>query len=83
MVKGTPRVCNTPHTLAWRALMAQIIDGKAVAQAVREEVRDEVAAWVAAGNEPPGLATVLVGDDPVEAANPRDRRVRHSLIVVR
>src|SRR5262245_4764951 len=47
--------------------MAQIIDGKAVAQAVREEVRDEVAAWVAAGNEAPGLATVLVGDDPGSA----------------
>src|SRR3954467_11748901 len=47
--------------------MADIIDGKAVAQAVRDEVRDEVAAWVAAGNEPPGLATVLVGDDPGSA----------------
>jgi methylenetetrahydrofolate dehydrogenase (NADP+)/methenyltetrahydrofolate cyclohydrolase len=47
--------------------MADIIDGKAVAQAVRNEVRDEVTAWVAAGNEPPGLATVLVGDDPGSA----------------
>ena len=26
-----------------------------------------MAAWVAAGNEPPGLATVLVGDDPASA----------------
>jgi methylenetetrahydrofolate dehydrogenase (NADP+) / methenyltetrahydrofolate cyclohydrolase len=47
--------------------MAEIIDGKAVAQAVRNEVREEVAAWVAAGNEAPGLATVLVGDDPGSA----------------
>jgi methylenetetrahydrofolate dehydrogenase (NADP+)/methenyltetrahydrofolate cyclohydrolase len=47
--------------------MAEIIDGKAIAQAVRAEVRDEVAAWVEAGNPQPGLATVLVGDDPASA----------------
>src|SRR3954464_10070408 len=44
-----------------------LIDGKAIAQQVRAEVRDEVAAWVAEGHEPPGLATVLVGDDPASA----------------
>jgi len=44
--------------------MDDLIDGKAIAQAVRAEVREEVAAWVAEGHEPPGLATVLVGDDP-------------------
>jgi methylenetetrahydrofolate dehydrogenase (NADP+)/methenyltetrahydrofolate cyclohydrolase len=44
-----------------------LIDGKAIAQQVRAEVRDEVAAWVAAGNPQPGLATVLVGDDPASA----------------
>jgi methylenetetrahydrofolate dehydrogenase (NADP+) / methenyltetrahydrofolate cyclohydrolase len=44
-----------------------LIDGKAIAQQVRAEVREEVAAWVAAGHEPPGLATVLVGDDAASA----------------
>jgi methylenetetrahydrofolate dehydrogenase (NADP+)/methenyltetrahydrofolate cyclohydrolase len=43
------------------------IDGKATAQQVRAEVRDAVAAWVAQGHEPPGLATVLVGDDAASA----------------
>ncbi len=47
--------------------MDELIDGKAIAQQIRDEVREEVAAWVAAGNEPPGLATVLVGDDPGSA----------------
>src|SRR3954468_10570392 len=47
--------------------MAELIDGKAIAQQVRDEVREEVAAWVAAGHEPPGLATVLVGDDAASA----------------
>src|SRR3954470_3889812 len=44
-----------------------LIDGKAIAQEVRNEVRDQVAAWVQQGHEPPGLATVLVGDDPASA----------------
>ncbi len=48
-------------------MAADIIDGKAIAQEVRAEVRDEVAAWVAEGHEAPGLATVLVGDDPASA----------------
>ncbi len=47
--------------------MTTLIDGKAIAQDVRNEIRDEVAAWVAAGHEPPGLATVLVGDDAASA----------------
>jgi methylenetetrahydrofolate dehydrogenase (NADP+)/methenyltetrahydrofolate cyclohydrolase len=46
---------------------AMVIDGKAIAAEVRGEIAQEVAAWVAAGNEPPGLATVLVGDDAASA----------------
>jgi methylenetetrahydrofolate dehydrogenase (NADP+)/methenyltetrahydrofolate cyclohydrolase len=48
-------------------MAAGIIDGKAIAQQVRSEVAEDVAAWVQAGHEPPGLATVLVGDDPASA----------------
>jgi methylenetetrahydrofolate dehydrogenase (NADP+)/methenyltetrahydrofolate cyclohydrolase len=48
-------------------MAADIIDGKAIAQEVRAEVRDEVAAWMAEGHEAPGLATVLVGDDAASA----------------
>ena len=48
-------------------MAAGIIDGKAIAQQVRAEVAEEVTAWVNAGNEAPGLATVLVGDDPASA----------------
>jgi methylenetetrahydrofolate dehydrogenase (NADP+)/methenyltetrahydrofolate cyclohydrolase len=43
---------------------ATIIDGKAIAQQVRAEVAHEVAALTAQTGSPPGLATVLVGDDP-------------------
>lgn len=43
--------------------MAMKIDGKAIAAAVRAEVRAEAEAMTKAGNQP-GLAVVLVGDDP-------------------
>ncbi len=43
---------------------AKIIDGKAVAAQVRERVRAEVAELSAQRGVTPGLATVLVGDDP-------------------
>jgi methylenetetrahydrofolate dehydrogenase (NADP+) / methenyltetrahydrofolate cyclohydrolase len=48
-------------------MAAGIIDGKAIAQQVRSEVAQDVAAWVDAGHEAPALATVLVGDDPASA----------------
>ncbi len=45
-------------------MVAQIIDGKLLAQQVREEAKEEVLKMVAAGLPRPGLATVLVGDNP-------------------
>jgi methylenetetrahydrofolate dehydrogenase (NADP+)/methenyltetrahydrofolate cyclohydrolase len=45
-------------------MAAQIIDGKVIAEEVRKAVADEVAAMVAAGKPRPGLATVLVGENP-------------------
>lgn len=53
--------------VASRAMPATIIDGKAIAAAVRAETRDEIVAWINAGGTRPGLATVLVGDDPASA----------------
>jgi methylenetetrahydrofolate dehydrogenase (NADP+)/methenyltetrahydrofolate cyclohydrolase len=49
-------------------MTAQLIDGKAVAQKVREEVAAEVARRAAAGKSKPTLATVLVGDRPDSVA---------------
>jgi methylenetetrahydrofolate dehydrogenase (NADP+) / methenyltetrahydrofolate cyclohydrolase len=48
-------------------MTATVIDGKAVAARVREEVAREVAALAATAGRAPGLATVLVGDDPASA----------------
>jgi methylenetetrahydrofolate dehydrogenase (NADP+)/methenyltetrahydrofolate cyclohydrolase len=48
-------------------MSASLIDGKAIAQQVRAEVREQVSEWVDRGGNRPGLATVLVGDDPASA----------------
>ena len=53
--------------------MATIIDGKAEAAAVRAAVRDEVGEFRRAHGFAPGLATVLVGDDPASAAYVRSK----------
>lgn len=45
-------------------MAARVIDGKAVAAAVRERVKVDVAAYEQEAGRVPGLATVLVGDDP-------------------
>jgi methylenetetrahydrofolate dehydrogenase (NADP+)/methenyltetrahydrofolate cyclohydrolase len=45
-------------------MAATVIDGKAVAASVRERVRGEVKELTSSLGRPPGLATVLVGDDP-------------------
>ncbi|NCP86246.1 MAG: bifunctional methylenetetrahydrofolate dehydrogenase/methenyltetrahydrofolate cyclohydrolase FolD [Anaerolineae bacterium CG_4_9_14_3_um_filter_57_17] len=49
-------------------MTAQLIDGKEIAQQVRQTVAAEVAARAAQGKARPGLATVLVGDRPDSAA---------------
>jgi methylenetetrahydrofolate dehydrogenase (NADP+) / methenyltetrahydrofolate cyclohydrolase len=41
-----------------------VLDGTAVAQAIRQELAADVAAFTARAGRPPGLALVLVGDDP-------------------
>jgi methylenetetrahydrofolate dehydrogenase (NADP+)/methenyltetrahydrofolate cyclohydrolase len=53
---------------------ARLIDGTAVARRVREDVAQGVAKLLAAGGTPPGLATVLIGDDPASEVYVRNKR---------
>jgi methylenetetrahydrofolate dehydrogenase (NADP+)/methenyltetrahydrofolate cyclohydrolase len=52
---------------------ARVIDGKAVAAAVRERVRGEVAAFEAETGRAPSLVTVIVGDDPASEIYVRNK----------
>ncbi len=53
---------------------ATIIDGRAVAARIREDVARGVAAIEQAGRPAPGLATILVGDDPGSAVYVANKR---------
>jgi len=53
---------------------AVVIDGTAVARRVREDVAKRVEELVAAGGTAPGLATVLIGDDPASEVYVRNKR---------
>jgi methylenetetrahydrofolate dehydrogenase (NADP+)/methenyltetrahydrofolate cyclohydrolase len=55
-------------------MAARTIDGKAVAAAVRERVRADVAAYEVEAGRRPALATVLVGDDPASEIYVRNKR---------
>jgi methylenetetrahydrofolate dehydrogenase (NADP+)/methenyltetrahydrofolate cyclohydrolase len=55
-------------------MSATIIDGKAVAARVRAEVAQEVAELREHSGRAPGLATILVGDDPASAVYVRGKR---------
>ncbi len=53
--------------------MAAIIDGRAAAARVRDEVAAGVRAFAAARGAPPGLAVVIVGDHPASRAYVRTK----------
>jgi methylenetetrahydrofolate dehydrogenase (NADP+)/methenyltetrahydrofolate cyclohydrolase len=55
-------------------MTATIIDGRAVAARVRAEVSDEVLRLDAETGRRPGLATILVGDDPASAIYVANKR---------
>ena len=53
--------------------MTTIIDGKATAQAVRAELKEEIAARCKDGLRAPGLAVILVGEDPASQVYVRNK----------
>ena len=54
-------------------MTAQIIDGKKYADLIREEVKDQVQLRLKYGKPAPGLATVLVGEDPASQVYVRSK----------
>jgi methylenetetrahydrofolate dehydrogenase (NADP+)/methenyltetrahydrofolate cyclohydrolase len=56
-------------------MTARIIDGKAIAASVRREVREQTDRLAASGRRRPGLAVLLVGDDPASEIYVRNKRL--------
>lgn len=55
-------------------MTANIIDGAKIAERIREKVKNETIEWIAAGNAAPGLATVLVGENPASQVCVRNKQ---------
>jgi len=55
-------------------MSAQIIDGKAIAATIREEIKTEVHRRRSLNQPIPGLAVVMVGEDPASAVYVRNKR---------
>jgi len=55
-------------------MSGKIMDGKARAERMTGEIRDAVAARVASGKSVPGLAVVLVGENPASQVYVRNKR---------
>ncbi len=54
-------------------MSARILDGKAIAADIRAGIKEQVNALVAAGGRQPGLAVVLVGDNPASRVYVRNK----------
>ena len=54
--------------------MATIIDGKAISAAVRAELKSETEALIASTGVRPGLAVIIVGEDPASQVYVRNKR---------
>src|ERR1700682_287538 len=54
-------------------MAARLLDGAAVAQVIRDEIRPGVEAFAARAGRPPGLGVVLVGDDPASEIYVRNK----------
>jgi methylenetetrahydrofolate dehydrogenase (NADP+)/methenyltetrahydrofolate cyclohydrolase len=56
-------------------MTAQLLDGKAIAQALRAQIRTKVDALRAEGKRVPGLAVVIVGQDPASQIYVRNKNL--------
>ena len=55
-------------------MSAQILDGKTIAAAIRQNIKARVAQRTSTGERPPGLAVVLVGENPASQVYVRNKR---------
>ncbi len=55
--------------------MATIIDGKRISAEIREEIKEECKAFIEANGFAPGLAVVIVGENPASQVYVRNKRL--------
>ncbi len=55
-------------------MSAQILDGKAISADIRQDVKETVSAMISDGKRAPGLAVVLVGENPASQVYVRNKQ---------
>lgn len=60
-----------------------IIDGKYVAQLLREQIKQEIQGLVGGGHRPPCLAVVIVGDDPASHVYVKNKHLACKAVGIR
>ncbi|MES9965039.1 MAG: bifunctional methylenetetrahydrofolate dehydrogenase/methenyltetrahydrofolate cyclohydrolase FolD [Candidatus Sedimenticola sp. 20ELBAFRAG] len=55
-------------------MTAQILDGKAIASDIRQDIKAEVSKMTSGGQRPPGLVVILVGEDPASQVYVRNKQ---------
>ncbi len=74
MIRDQPRPWGIPiGTGSGKYMSAKILDGKQIAADLRVEIKERVAAMTAQGARPPGLAVVLVGENPASQVYVRNK----------
>ncbi|CAG4935635.1 unnamed protein product [Colias eurytheme] len=60
-------------SLGTARIMAQILDGKALAKDIKDELKVKIANWVNQGNRSPSLRCIIVGEDPASHTYVRNK----------
>ena len=56
------------------SMSANTLDGKAIAADIRRDIKAQVASLIEAGERPPGLVVILVGEDPASQVYVRNKQ---------
>jgi methylenetetrahydrofolate dehydrogenase (NADP+)/methenyltetrahydrofolate cyclohydrolase len=62
------------------SMTAQLIDGKALAATIKNQIREEISLKMAQGLPQPGLAVILVGQDPASTVYVRNKQEACELV---
>src|SRR3990167_5024209 len=56
-------------------MTAKLIDGKSIAKRIKAEIKDHIQSLIKKGQKQPGLAVILVGEDPASLIYVRSKRL--------
>lgn len=69
-----PHHSYTPfHDRLLQSVMTQLLDGKSLAQSIQQELAKEIQELTQPGGRPPGLAVIMVGNNPASTAYVRNK----------